>query len=36
VGSLRDQASDEMAKVKKTTKHPRTKSGEEITLEIAD
>jgi hypothetical protein len=25
-----------MAKVKKTTKHPRTKSGEEITPEIVD
>jgi hypothetical protein len=25
-----------MAKVKKATKHPRTKSGEEITPEIAD
>jgi hypothetical protein len=25
-----------MAKIKKVTKHPRTKSGEEITPEIAD
>ncbi len=25
-----------MAKVKKATKHPRTKSGEEITPEVAD